>query len=227
MGNRHSNISTAAQLLRRANRVVKTSQIYENPSVDIENNILPNEIKFLNAAVQIETELTCEELLQYCKSIELVKAPYYYLATWPPWIKKNIRFEPRPIDLDILYYNTAQIAIPYLTVPHPRISLRPFVLKPLLDILTSNPSIDSSIVPINVKETLKSLIKSDKVFNDCFQNLSKIFYFKKRDRMIDLSKGKYTIRTIFCTRNTTTDRGIYNNVDLKRENDHARVLNHV
>ena len=69
MGNRFKNLSTAADLLRQVNKIVKTSQIYENPSYD-NNQILLKEN--INAAVQIETELNCEELLQYCKAIERV-----------------------------------------------------------------------------------------------------------------------------------------------------------
>ena len=71
MGNRFKNLSTAADLLSRVNKIVKTSQIYENPSYD-NNQILLKENMFFNAAVQIETELNCEELLQYCKAIERV-----------------------------------------------------------------------------------------------------------------------------------------------------------
>lgn len=72
MGNRFGNLSAATDLLRRVNKVVKTSQIYEVPSYDSKNNLLSSENKFFNAAIEIETQLKCEELLQYCNAIEMV-----------------------------------------------------------------------------------------------------------------------------------------------------------
>lgn len=73
MGNRFFNISKATEYLRKYNKIIKTSQIYENPACDNKDQILLNENKFFNAAVQIETSLSCEDLLQYCKTIERVK----------------------------------------------------------------------------------------------------------------------------------------------------------
>jgi 2-amino-4-hydroxy-6-hydroxymethyldihydropteridine diphosphokinase len=72
MGNRFQNISKATEYLRKYNNVIKTSQIYENPCLDNSNNVLGNESNFFNAAVQIETTLSCQDLLQYCKTIERV-----------------------------------------------------------------------------------------------------------------------------------------------------------
>ena len=76
LGNRFNNISLATDLLRKINKVVKTSQLYLTPSYNIDNHILPEENNFFNAAVQIETSLQCEELFQYCKAIERVNNLY-------------------------------------------------------------------------------------------------------------------------------------------------------
>ena len=73
LGNRFNNISIATDLLRKAHKVVKSSQIYENPSLDANNNILEKENKFLNAAVQLETNFSSKDLLEYCKAIERVR----------------------------------------------------------------------------------------------------------------------------------------------------------
>ena len=72
MGNRFQNISNATALLRGASKVVKTSQLYENPTLDQTSKIVQSEGQFLNGAVQVETTLSVEDLLQFCKSIERV-----------------------------------------------------------------------------------------------------------------------------------------------------------
>ena len=72
LGNKFNNISVATDLLRKANKVIKTYQLYLTTSYNTNNQILPEENSFFNAAVQIETDLKCEDLFQYCKAIERV-----------------------------------------------------------------------------------------------------------------------------------------------------------
>ncbi|MCD4828304.1 MAG: 2-amino-4-hydroxy-6-hydroxymethyldihydropteridine diphosphokinase [Candidatus Cloacimonetes bacterium] len=78
---------------------------------------------FLNAAAEIETPLTPLELLQACKQIEAA------LGRSP-----TIRWGPRCIDIDILLCGDAIIETAELTVPHPLMHLREFVLTPLAKI---------------------------------------------------------------------------------------------
>lgn len=103
---------------------------------------------------------------------------------------------------------------------------RIFVLKPVLDIITTNNTIDKDFIPIDIVESLKKHVGNE-VYNDCLPNLNKIIYFRHKDRYVDLSSKKHLVKSIFCTKNTPTERGIYTTTNLERENDHAKVLNFV
>lgn len=78
---------------------------------------------FVNAAAQLDTELSAEDLLDAFQQIEVRQGRV-----------RGPRWGPRTIDLDLLLYGTKVIKTPHLTVPHPRIAERAFVLLPLLDL---------------------------------------------------------------------------------------------
>ncbi|XP_022776722.1 folate synthesis bifunctional protein, mitochondrial-like isoform X2 [Durio zibethinus] len=82
--------------------------------------------RFLNSAVRAVTKLGPHELLGVLKKIEKDMGR-----------TGGIRYGPRPIDLDILFYGKYQIGSDILTVPHVRIWERPFVMAPLMDLLGS------------------------------------------------------------------------------------------
>jgi len=98
---------------------------------------------FVNAAVKIETELDPFELLKDMNSIQ-VRAG----RTCNP-----VRFGPRILDLDIILYDNVVIDLPGLTIPHPRMHKRRFVLKPLCDI-------DPAVIHPVFKKALKDLLDS-------------------------------------------------------------------
>jgi 2-amino-4-hydroxy-6-hydroxymethyldihydropteridine diphosphokinase len=79
---------------------------------------------FYNAAVEVETALAPGELLAACKAIEreLGRDP------------GGRRHAPRPIDVDLLLLGDRQLAGPELVLPHPGVTLRRFVLVPLLEL---------------------------------------------------------------------------------------------
>ncbi len=78
---------------------------------------------FINAAAGVLTQLPAQELLQSLRDIE-TKAGRVRAERWGP----------RTLDLDLLVYGAERIATPELTVPHPGIAERGFVLAPLADI---------------------------------------------------------------------------------------------
>ncbi len=78
---------------------------------------------YLNCAVAVETSLSARQLLALCLKIEL------HFGRERPY--KNA---PRTLDLDLLLYGNERIAEPDLIVPHPRMALRAFVLRPLADL---------------------------------------------------------------------------------------------
>ncbi|MBA2343186.1 MAG: 2-amino-4-hydroxy-6-hydroxymethyldihydropteridine diphosphokinase [Thermoleophilaceae bacterium] len=82
---------------------------------------------FLNAAVAIETELDPEALLDVCKSVE---DDLGRVAAGP-------RHGPRPIDVDLLLMGSVVHSSQRLTLPHPEVTARRFVLEPLLELEAS------------------------------------------------------------------------------------------
>jgi 2-amino-4-hydroxy-6-hydroxymethyldihydropteridine diphosphokinase len=78
----------------------------------------------LNAAIKIKTSLSPASLLKTLKNIEKDLGR-----------RKTLRFGPREIDLDILFYSDRVIKTKNLVVPHPRMFEREFVLKPLREII--------------------------------------------------------------------------------------------
>jgi 2-amino-4-hydroxy-6-hydroxymethyldihydropteridine diphosphokinase len=85
---------------------------------------LRDQPRFLNAAARIETALRPRELLERLLAVEQALGR---TRTGP-------RFGPRTIDLDLLLYGDSMLAEPGLTVPHPRLRERAFVLEPLAEL---------------------------------------------------------------------------------------------
>ena len=98
--------------------IEKCSNVYET-----EPQNLKDQPYFLNCAIKIKTGLLPLKLLETCQQIESTIGR-----------NQTIRFGPRNIDIDILTYNEDEIALPKLTIPHPRIFERNFVLIPLQEI---------------------------------------------------------------------------------------------
>jgi 2-amino-4-hydroxy-6-hydroxymethyldihydropteridine diphosphokinase len=118
VGNRRENLDRAVELLAAdpGIRVLAVSSVRETDPVGYED-----QPRFLNAACAVETELGPRELLQRLLAIEGVLGRE---RTGP-------RFGPRTIDLDLLLYGNETLDEPGLTVPHPRLAQRLFVLEPL------------------------------------------------------------------------------------------------
>lgn len=79
---------------------------------------------FLNAAVRVRTALAPEELLDLCKAIEAEQGRAF----------DGPRHGPRPIDLDLLLLGDLELSTERLTLPHPEVTSRRFVLAPLLEL---------------------------------------------------------------------------------------------
>ena len=84
----------------------------------------PEQAKFLNQVVGFSSEKTPQQLLYLCKNIEQKLGR-----------QKREKWKEREIDLDLLYCGNLVLESENLTVPHPRIAQREFVLKPLCDIV--------------------------------------------------------------------------------------------
>ena len=115
LGNKGENIRQARALLEKKCKVLSVSSLRET-----EPMYYTEQPRFLNGVAKIETNLTPEELLAFILSIEKKLGR----------IRKK-RYGPRTIDLDILFYGDKIIDQKNLTIPHPKIQERAFVLEPL------------------------------------------------------------------------------------------------
>jgi 2-amino-4-hydroxy-6-hydroxymethyldihydropteridine diphosphokinase len=104
-------------------RLVKKSSLYR--SAPMGHAAQPD---FINAVAQLETGLPAERLLAELQALEARHGR-----------ERSFPNAPRTLDLDVLLYGNAQIDSPALTVPHPRMHERAFVLKPLLEIAPQLP----------------------------------------------------------------------------------------
>lgn len=122
-----TNIEPRADYLNRALNLLenyeeiktqKKSSIYETEPVGY-----VNQAHFLNMVISVKTTLSAVQLLDVCQDIERQLGR-----------ERTIQNGPRTIDLDILAYNQEVIRTDRLTVPHPRMGDRAFVLVPLIEI---------------------------------------------------------------------------------------------
>ncbi|MGN1387164.1 MAG: 2-amino-4-hydroxy-6-hydroxymethyldihydropteridine diphosphokinase [Bacillus sp. (in: firmicutes)] len=116
----------------------KISSIYETDPVGY-----TNQGNFLNIVVKLETDYEAEQLLQKCLQIELELGR-----------ERKIRWGPRTIDLDILLYNQDNIETDDLSVPHPRMHERAFVIIPLLEI---EPNIELPAMELPLQKVLEHI----------------------------------------------------------------------
>lgn len=126
-----SNLADPARQLRCAvrairqlpgSRIVALSRVYRSAAVG------PGpQPDYLNAVLRLDTALTPEALLQALQAIELAQGR-----------ERGERWGPRTLDLDILLYDDRRIDTETLTVPHPALAGRPFVLYPLRDVAGGN-----------------------------------------------------------------------------------------
>ncbi|NNG68017.1 2-amino-4-hydroxy-6-hydroxymethyldihydropteridine diphosphokinase [Caldanaerobacter subterraneus] len=145
LGDREKYLKEAVKRLKSNKNIVlkKLSPIYETKPVGyLEQD------NFLNAAILIETDLTPYELLDVTTSIEAELKR-----------ERTIKWGPRTIDIDILLYNGLILHDEKLTIPHPRMWERAFVLIPLRDI---NPSLSKN--GLSIDELIQGLIDKQGVW---------------------------------------------------------------
>ncbi len=120
LGDRHANIQTALSKLADSPEVeiIHSSSLYETTPVGV-----TDQPDFLNTVAAVRTMLPPRGLLAALLHIENQMGR-----------ARNLRWGPRVIDLDLLLYGDQQIQSPGLTVPHPRLRERAFVLVPLAEI---------------------------------------------------------------------------------------------
>ena len=120
MGDRGANLRFALQAFseREGIRPIRGSAIYETDAWGpVEQD------KFLNACLELDTDLSPEELLSACQEIEQAAGR-----------TREVHWGPRTLDIDILLFDDLIVDTPPLTIPHPRMRERLFVLVPLMEL---------------------------------------------------------------------------------------------
>jgi 2-amino-4-hydroxy-6-hydroxymethyldihydropteridine diphosphokinase len=124
LGDRLDHLRRAVELLgHRGARPVRSSRVFETDPVGG-----PPQPEYLNAVLEVETELEPRSLLTACLGVETDLGRV-----------RGERWGPRVIDIDILTYGNLRIEEPDLQVPHQRMHERAFVLVPLLELVADPP----------------------------------------------------------------------------------------
>lgn len=117
--NRFDYLQKAVHLIfEKIGDIISVSKVYETPAMGFEGE------DFLNACVKIKTRFSAEKILKKLLNIEKDLGR----------IRSNSGYQNRTLDLDLLFYEDLILNTDFLTLPHPRIAERKFVLKPLQDI---------------------------------------------------------------------------------------------
>jgi len=118
LGNRADNIKQAITSLRPQMDVKAKSKVYETPPWGY-----TEQSTFLNQVVKVKTYVEPEPLLKHLKRLEVALGR-----------QATFHYGPRLIDIDILFYDDLVLETPILTLPHPHMHKRGFVLRPMMDI---------------------------------------------------------------------------------------------
>jgi len=120
IGERFQHLQTAVTKINQNKKIsnVLSSSVYETKPVGG-----PEQDNFLNAVICLDTELTPFELLEFTQKIENEAERI-----------REVRWGPRTLDIDVLVYGNTVIDSEVLSIPHPRISERAFVIIPWLEI---------------------------------------------------------------------------------------------
>jgi 2-amino-4-hydroxy-6-hydroxymethyldihydropteridine diphosphokinase len=137
LGNRVEHCDNAIKLLETGGiSVLKRSVMIETKPWGV-----TDQPEFINMVIEIETDLPPDALLALLKKTERAVGR-----------TETVRWGPRVIDLDILLYGDSVLKTPQLEIPHPRISEREFVLRPLAEIAPD------TIHPV-MKKSIRTLLK--------------------------------------------------------------------
>ena len=118
LGDRPGNLQTAIAALPPGVMVLESSPVYETQPWG-----LTDQPHFLNMVVSGKTHLAPLVLLKYLKDLETRQGRL-----------PSVRYGPRKIDIDILFYDNVIHKTPELTIPHPTLHERAFVLVPMADL---------------------------------------------------------------------------------------------
>ncbi|MGQ9547350.1 MAG: 2-amino-4-hydroxy-6-hydroxymethyldihydropteridine diphosphokinase [Roseiflexus sp.] len=144
LGDRVARLREAVERLCQIIEVVRVSRLYVHAPLGYVSTDA-----FINVVVEGRTTLKPLDLLVELQKIERAMGR-----------RRGIQYGPRPIDLDILFYGTAQMESFELTIPHPRLAERAFVLKPLAELA---PNLMHPVLYYTVTQLLADVDDADQV----------------------------------------------------------------
>ena len=170
-GDRKSHILKALSLLESSLQIQNTSPLYENPA------LLPDQYKsswnrpFLNMVLKGSTSLDVKDLFSFIQIIE----------TQLGRLKTHQRWSPRNIDIDILAIDELEYRDKNLTIPHPALTERDFVLSPLRDIQSDLKINNQSILYLcrDLKDKLPAWMDILNITPDSFSDGGDFFLYKR------------------------------------------------
>jgi len=118
IGDKKSNLETAINEINKFSTIKKTSSIYESDPI-----LLKDQDNFFNLVLEIDYKKTVIELLETTKDVEKRMGR-----------KKTVKYGPRVIDIDIVFFNNQIVNSKDLVIPHYDWSNRVFVVKPLCEL---------------------------------------------------------------------------------------------
>ena len=143
LGDRADNLRLALDALGSSFEVIAVSPIYETePAYEV------NQPKFYNQCCRATTTLSSQDTLAHLKQIEVALGRV-----------AGERFGPRLIDLDLLFFDDLVIETPELTVPHPLLHERSFVLVPLNDVA---PEVEHPTLGMSIRDLLRQLPEAER-----------------------------------------------------------------
>ena len=139
LGDKRGNIERATERLREISTGLKVSSLYETAPVGV--TLQPS---FVNTVCGMWTQLNVFELLREIRDIQRATGG-----------RGPVLNGPRMLDIDILLYGNLVVDLPHLTVPHPRMTERKFVLRPLAEIA---PGVMHPVAKKTASELLDDLV---------------------------------------------------------------------
>jgi 2-amino-4-hydroxy-6-hydroxymethyldihydropteridine diphosphokinase len=133
LGDRLANLQQAIASIASFSTILQQSNIYQTAAWGN-----TDQADFLNQAIEIQTNQTAENLMHALLAIE-TQMGRVRLQKW----------EPRIIDIDIIFYESAIHTTDFIQIPHPEMQNRAFVLKPLLDLI---PNFEHPILKQNITQ---------------------------------------------------------------------------
>lgn len=155
LGNKLENLNDAIKKISTLGKILKISSVYQTPPWGFKSD------DFFNIALTLETSLTANELIGSLLTFESELGRTRNVG--------DIGYQARPLDIDIIFFNDEIINTENLTIPHPRMQDRNFVLIPLIEIVSNYHH------PI-LNKTLETL------FDEC-------------DDKSEITRTKYTLNT--------------------------------